>query len=402
MNTQEVHWIITFLEYAVMLYFGMSVAYVFLFSLAGIGYRRKSQQKTNKLSRIAVFIPAYKEDGVIVEVVRKALQQQYPPSFFDIIVIADSMKAATLNQLRAMPIKVVEVSFEKSTKAKALRAALAAVDTSYDYALVLDADNVMESHFLQKLNKAFSSGSRAIQAHRKAKNTNTSFAILDAISEEINNHIFRKGHSALKVSSGLIGSGMAFEYSLFASLMQSVDAVGGFDKELEFALAAKKIYIEYLEEAVVYDEKIQRVDDFSTQRRRWLSTQFIFLRKYFLVGIKSLFTQGNYTLFDKVWQLMVPPRLLLLGSTLGFTALYTLNDIFGWVASSVSVPVWQFNGLVLICAFALAFPTDFYKRETLKASLSLPMAFFKMLGLLFKLKGANKNFIHTTHGVVNS
>jgi len=34
-------------------------------------------------------------------------------------------------------------------------------------------------------------------------------ALLDGISEEINNNIFRKGHQTLGLSSALIGSGMA-------------------------------------------------------------------------------------------------------------------------------------------------------------------------------------------------
>ena len=50
---------------------------------------------------------------------------------------------------------------------------------------------------------------------------------------------------------------MGFEYGLLKSMMKTVNAVGGFDKELEFKFAAEKIKIEYLDDAVVLDEKIQ-------------------------------------------------------------------------------------------------------------------------------------------------
>jgi hypothetical protein len=56
------------------------------------------------------------------------------------------------------------------------------------------------------------------------KNTNNSWAILDAISEEINNNIFRKGHRVLGLSSAIIGSGMAFRYNYFKTLMSTVTA----------------------------------------------------------------------------------------------------------------------------------------------------------------------------------
>ena len=221
---------------------------------------------------------------------------------------------------------MVEVSFENSTKTKALNTAILEVNKHYDYAIVLDADNIMGQDFLAKMNIAFNKGFRVVQAHRKAKNLNTAFAILDAASEEINNHIYRKGHRALGLSSGLIGSGMGFEYKLFVSIMKKITAIGGFDKELEFELAQKKITIEYLQDTVVLDEKVQKPADFSKQRRRWLATQFVYLKRYYKIGIRALFINGNIDLFDKVFQMIVPPRILLLGITLISVVLYSLLD----------------------------------------------------------------------------
>jgi cellulose synthase/poly-beta-1,6-N-acetylglucosamine synthase-like glycosyltransferase len=45
------------------------------------------------------------------------------------------------------PIKLIEVSFDKSTKSKALNKAMATLDQDYDIAVVLDADNVMAPDF---------------------------------------------------------------------------------------------------------------------------------------------------------------------------------------------------------------------------------------------------------------
>lgn len=71
------------------------------------------------------------------------------------------------------------------------------IGDAYDVAMILDADNVMEQGVLYQMNEAFNHGFLAVQGHRMAKNLNTDFAILDAISEEINNKIFRKGHRVL-------------------------------------------------------------------------------------------------------------------------------------------------------------------------------------------------------------
>ena len=404
MNTilQLLQFMLLFVELILVLYFATSIVYVFIFAIAGHTYKTRRKTNAEKFKRIAVFIPAYKEDAVIVEVAKTALYQTYPSHLFDVIIIADSLQCKTLQNLKSLPIKVVEVSFQNSTKTKALNAAMLELDRVYDYAVILDADNVMEPYFLSKMNTAFNMGFCAVQGHRKAKNLNTTYAILDAASEEINNHIYRKGHVALGFSSGLIGSGMGFEYTLFKSVMSKVKAVGGFDKELEFELAKKDIKIEYLQDAVVLDEKVQKASDFSKQRRRWLATQFIYLKKYFRIGVLALFSNGNIILFDKVFQMLLPPRVLLLGVTVLITLGYLLFDFGLHLNLNVSSFVWVLNLVILVLGFVLSLPLRFYNRTTFRAMVSLPSTFLKMFVLLFKLKGANTTFIHTSHGEIKN
>lgn len=390
------------IEIVLAAYFTMSCIYVFIFSVAGHFYKRRDNHTEQELGKFAVLIPAYKEDEVIVEVAKSALLQQYPPSYFDVVVIADSLKEQTLNSLNRLRINVIEVVFENSTKSKALNAALDQLDKTYDYALVLDADNIMEPQFLTKINKSFKSGYQVLQGHRKAKNLNSPFAILDAASEAINNHIFRRGHRALGLSSGLIGSGMAFDYKLFKSMMKHIKAVGGFDKELEFELAQRNLVIEYLQDAYILDEKIQKPSEFSNQRRRWLATQFVYLKRNFFKGFNELLVKKNINFFDKVWQLIIPPRVILLGVTVVLTFIYVFLNFVVNITTHVPEFVWIANLIILISAFIIALPGSFYRKKTLMAMLSLPTAFFRMFILLFKLKGANKRFIHTAHTAINN
>jgi cellulose synthase/poly-beta-1,6-N-acetylglucosamine synthase-like glycosyltransferase len=399
---QVLDYILKGIEYTVYGYFALSCLYIFVFSVAGNFYKKRQKSASKRHNKIALFIPAYKEDSVIIEVANSALKQHYPSDKFDVIVIADSLKRDTMTNLVELPIKLIEVSFEKSTKSKALNKAMSKLNEDYDYAVILDADNIMEPNFLSKMNDAFENGFQIVQGHRKAKNRNTSFAILDAASEEINNHIFRKGHSALGMSSGLIGSGIGFQYQLFKSMMETINAVGGFDKELEFKFADKNIKIEYLDRAVVLDEKIQKASDFSNQRKRWLSTQFVYLNRYFLTSCKALLFKGNLDFFDKAFQMVIPPRILLIGITFLFAFGYGFLSIVFGVNTNISANLWFVNIGVAISAFLMAIPKSFYNLNTLKAMLSLPSAFFRMAMLLFKLKGANKTFIHTAHGTSNN
>ncbi|MCD6347602.1 MAG: glycosyltransferase [Bacteroidales bacterium] len=356
-----------------------------------------------KQRKFAVLIPGYKEDAVIIEVAKKSLEQDYAKESFEVIVIADSFKVETLAELRKLPVRVIEVSFEKSTKSKALNVAMDTIGDDYEVALILDADNIMETDFVTKINQAFDRNYNTVQGHRVAKNLNSNLAVLDAVSEEINNSIFRKGHRVLRLSSALIGSGMAFDYAFFKKTMKEIKAVGGFDKELELSLLRDGHRIEYVADAIVMDEKVQKPEVFTNQRKRWLSAQFIYFRRFAWSGIKGLFRSGNVDFADKVYQMIQPPRILLVGILSIITLVMALVSLFA--------PVWMLLNLVFdfsswfviwvlaVLAFIFAIPKAYYSKQTARALVSLPGGFIMMLLSLFKLKGANKKFIHTSHGV---
>ncbi len=391
------------LEIVLVAYFGFASIYIFVFSLAGLFKPSTRKNIIQKQRKFAVLIPGYKEDNVIVEVARRALEQSYPEELFDVVVIADSFLEITLQKLRRLPIRSVEVSFEKSTKSKALNKAMEVIGDDYHVALILDADNIMEFDFIEQINNSFNKGYKVVQGHRVAKNLNTSMAILDAISEEVNNHIFRKGHRVLGLSSALIGSGMAFDYHFFKSTMAKVKAIGGFDKELELKLLRNRNRIEYLHNAFVLDEKVQKSEVFANQRKRWLSAQFVYFQRFAISGLKELILRGNLDFADKVYQMVSPPRILLLGLVGIFTLLYLILGVFLKMEGMLVPPLfWYVTAALTIAAFVMAIPKKFYNLETLNAILTLPRAFGVMFLSLFKLKGANKKFIHTQHGTVNT
>jgi cellulose synthase/poly-beta-1,6-N-acetylglucosamine synthase-like glycosyltransferase len=401
MNTLQI--IINILEYVFLIYFGFAAVYVFIFAFASLFPLRQKTPDKSVNRKFAVLIPGYKEDAVIVEVAKDALKQDYPKEAYDVVIIADSFKPETIAKLKKLPIKLVEVSFDVSTKSKALNKAMADLGDDYDVALILDADNTMEAGFIRKINQAFDNGFMVVQGHRAAKNVNTSFAVLDAISEEVNNNIFRKGHRKLGFSSALIGSGMAFDYAFFKETMANVKAVGGFDKELELKLLQGKNKIEYVNDALVLDEKVQKSEVFAKQRKRWLSAQFVYFARYFFPGLYHLVFKGNFDFFDKVYQMVSPPRVLLVGITSILAAFYAL--LFFLFPTSefcaFSISEWGIVWGLVVLAFLFSIPGKFYNTKTLYAILTLPKAFFLMFASLFKLKGANKKFIHTEHGTTN-
>jgi len=384
--------ILLLLEVLVYLYFAFATLYLFVFAFAGIfKSKRKNRAHENKKRKMIVLIPGYREDEVIVDVAKEALNQDYGTENYEVAIIADGFQPETIQKLSQLQVKVFEVKLEFSTKSRALNAALDQLDDSYHVAVVLDADNVMEPSFLTEINEAFNAGYQAVQGHRIAKNMNTPFAILDAVSEEMNNHIFRKGHWNLGFSSSLIGSAMAFEYHYFKAMMKEVKVVGGFDKELEIRILKERKKIAYLPDAYVYDEKVPNAKVFTKQRRRWISAQVHYFGKSFLPAFKELFLHGNLDLFNKALQFILLPRILLI------SLLFLFSWVSLFVASLVPFRFWITAFALCVLVFLLSIPRYFYNIKTLWALTRLPLGIFLTFLSVFKLGGNDKEFLHTKH-----
>jgi hypothetical protein len=104
--------------------------------------------------------------------------------------------------------------------------------------------------------------------------------------------------------------------------------------------------------------------------------------------------------------MVMPPRILLLGVVTIITALMGLLALINvdWISETLVLNFidWFVIWSLVIAAFVFSVHRKFYTKKTLMAILTLPMGFWLMFTLLFKLKGANKTFIHTQHGVIGN
>ena len=147
--------ILLILDWVLYVLFAINILYLLVYSLASLRRDMPVPPPATRYKRFAILIPAYREDVVIHECVRSCLDQDYPVDQFDIVVISDHMKPETNASLSALPIRLVEVHFEHSTKSKALNAAMATIGDDYDVALILDADNVIPYTYLNDVNDLY-------------------------------------------------------------------------------------------------------------------------------------------------------------------------------------------------------------------------------------------------------
>lgn len=369
----------------------ISVAYITFYALVSLfsrnGIKTVDVPESHE-STFLVLFPAYSEDRVIVGSVKKFLLQNYPQDKYHVAVISDHQQESTERLLSGLPVTLLRPVFDKSSKAKALQYAISEVSGQYDYVVVLDADNIVETDFLHRLNILLKEGYKAVQCHRCAKNSDSSVSVLDGVSEEINNTLFRKAHNLIGLSSALIGSGMCFDYSWFSSHVTKLTTAGE-DRELEVFLLREGIYIKYADNILVFDEKVSSADNFQRQRQRWMSAQV----NCFLSMLRHLpeaFVRLNVNYVDKTVQQMLVPRSMLL------LCLLFMSLVMSAAAPWWSIKWWSLLVLTGLSLF-LAIPARLRTKSVFSKVGTLLRLSIKMARNVRHIDHKNEDFIHTDH-----
>ena len=396
--------IIHIIDILLWLILAASTLYILFFALVSALWKRRVDEFTQfltgqKLSmrpkpycHFLVLYPAYNEDRVIVPSVRNFLGQYYPYDGFHVAVISDHMQPETNQTLSELPITLLQPVFEKSSKAKAMQYAMSQIKEEYDYVIIMDADNVVNSDFLERLNESCAHGYKAIQCHRCAKNKDNDIAVLDGVSEEINNTIFRKAHNRIGLSSALIGSGMCLDFKWFKENVYKLTTAGE-DRELEALLLQQKIYIQYESNIHVYDEKVSNKDNFQNQRLRWMTAQIQSLFRM-LPYIPKAILSLNIDYIDKTFQQALIPRSMLVVGALGLAIVMTA---FSLLFSCNWYIKWWCLFFTICFALYIATPSQLRSHSVFGKLLSLPKLVWKMVMNILKIDRKNTDFIHTSH-----
>jgi hypothetical protein len=98
-------------------------------------------------------------------------------------------------------------------------------------------------------------------------------------------------------------------------------------------------------------------------------------------------SSGNLDYCDKIFQWLIPPRMLLIG----------LPFVFGimmlFINWTYSIKWWVILFLLMV-ALSMAMPDELYTASFRKALRKLPLLFLLTVMNLFQLRGVNKRFIH--------
>jgi len=366
-------WILYIVDWFFFIGVAFTVAYMLFFSLVSLFSKNHDTPKAKNQNRFIVLIPSYKNDKVIIQTVASILSQNYPQRLFDVVVVSDHQSEITNMRLAQYTITLLTPNFEKSSKTKSLQYAVLNLPSFkiYDVVVILNADDLVESDFLEKLNDAYeSAGTYAVVTHKLSRNRDTSSARLSTIFDEINNNIFRRAHINIGLSAALMGSGVAYEFEWFKKNIMKVKAATE-EKELEAMLMHQRCYIDYFDDIYLYNEKKREVDEFNKQRGRWILDQLRSVLKN-IRFLPSAILNKQYDWVDKIIQWMLLPRSIM------FAIVFIMSLVLPFLYLSLAIKWWIVAGIWGF-SLAIATPNELVDKSWDKDFITLPLVTVKNL-----------------------
>ena len=360
------------------------VAYLLIFAIFSMGRYKNPYAPAEVQSRFLVLFTVLRNGQEVIQAIQDFFDTQlYPREKYDVAVAATQIPEEELITLLQMPVNIVVPDKESCTKVYAIQQVMERYSPrEYDMVLLLNADNRIIPTALESLNNAYYSGCDSIQTHRVTGNLTTDIAILNAASEEINNNIFRKGHTRLGFSSALIGSAMAFDFAMFHEMAPRLQG-SDLSKAAEVELLKQNVYTEYLEDVLCYSKKEESASGYEAIRGDWGNSKYNSFW-YPLTHFPITFLRGEWDFCNKLFQWLLPSRFVLLALLMLITVTITVLD---WTLSLK----WYILFLVNIFSFLIALPEGEIARRFRHAVWSMPTLIFTAISTPLKNRFKRNN-----------
>lgn len=257
-----------------------SVLYFYkqIFRVIGLFGYKKFKPTENK-HKYALCVPARNEEKVIKNFLDSVAESDYPLDKITVFVIADNCTDKTAEiaknyEKNGLNVRVYEHNNpNERTKGFALKYFFErlqednGVDT-FDGYFIFDADNVIRSNYLTKMNEAFDAGNKIIVSFRNSKNVNQNW-----ISFGYAMHWMRtclnenRAKGLLNQACRVQGTGFLFSNELVKDGWKYTSLTE--DRSFCTDAVVQNYRITYCEEAVFYDEQPYKLKVALRQRVRW-------------------------------------------------------------------------------------------------------------------------------------
>ncbi|MDE3056863.1 MAG: glycosyltransferase family 2 protein [Bacteroidota bacterium] len=392
----------TLLEIAIFSLLALFILYLFMLSVLALFAKKSFHVEAKKRRRFACIVPAHNEELTIEKTLRAFFASDYPPRFFDVIVVADNCSDSTAEIARANGATVYERNDTlRRGKGHALQwcfERLAGAPKRYDAYVVVDADSVVSGKFLHVMNSYLERGFVSVQAADLVEPKPGAWSSEVArVALTLFNYVLPLGRKVIGCSAGLRGNGMCFSSETVRTVPWQAHSLTE-DLEYGLLLLLRGIPTVFAPEATVLATMPVRPHNAESQRARWESGRAAMIRRYVPKLLNAVIRHPSLKLVDALIELLTPAFVNMMGIIIAATVVELLLPLAGIRGETVHVGLWV--GLLAVCVLYILIGLAASGADALlfKATLYFPRYLFWKIRLYFKLlvNGVVKEWVRTT------
>lgn len=324
--------------------------------------------------RYAVLISARNESQVIGNLLRCLREQTYPSELVDVWVVADNCTDNTADVVRKLGGHVLErFNQEQVGKGYALSYLLDYMNDTgaserYDAFFVFDADNKLDPHYIEEMNKAFQSGYRILTSYRNSVNLADNWVSSGSALWFIRESRFLSASRMWLGNSCHVG-GTGFMFSYDVMRRNNGWKFHLLTEDLEFTMDSllHGDRIGYCGTAILYDEQPVTFKQSWRQRLRWSKGFLQVFRYYGGELVRHAVRERDFSAVD--FTLLLCPFTVLTIARVSLGMLFALFGFVTWESQLSAVSNWGI-GIVMsvVIMMVLAALTIIVERDRIGAS----------------------------------
>lgn len=244
-------------------------------------FKKTTYKKTENFHKYGICIPARNEAKVIKNLLQSIENQDYDKQKLTVFVVADNCTDNTAEiakeyaQNSNLNIVVYEHNNkDERTKGFALKYLFEQIKQDYgstncfDGYFIFDADNVLNSDYITKMNEAFDAGNEVVTSFRNTKNFAQNWISFSYAIHWLRTCLFEhRGKDLLKLSCRIQGTGFVFANRFVENGWNYTSLTE--DRAFCTDIVVKGYKVAYCEDAKFYDEQPNNLKISFRQRIRW-------------------------------------------------------------------------------------------------------------------------------------
>ncbi|MBP8001259.1 MAG: glycosyltransferase family 2 protein [Chloroflexi bacterium] len=296
------------------------VGYLLLLTGAALRAPRTTNLPAQKAyRRFLILIPAHNEEKLLPRLLTNLHELDYPAHAYAIHVVADNctdQTAAIARQYGA----IAHERFNQELRGKGyalqwLGHNLWESGEPHEAIVILDADSLVSTNFLQVMNARLGYGERVIQAYYAVQSPEqSSSAALRYAALTVLHYLRPQARMVLGGSAGLKGNGMVFA----AEVLRHHEWTASLTEDIEFHMQLIQAgeRVTFAPDALVWAEMPDTLANSHSQNVRWERGRLEMVRRYVPTLLRRAGRERNFVLFDAALEQVIPPFSILAGLSL--------------------------------------------------------------------------------------